>query len=245
MKKFITNESKGDYKKKPIVINNPKLEIMQRTVIVYRGFYRKKHDDGKEFVFGLKNITNHVKNLLSCFKYCEFYIHTYSCGKYLDDQLLSYFSYYGLNVINVIFEKTVNEKISYSIIKSLELINENKYKASDVIINMRFDLEFIEPISKLLIEYNKINFAFKDLCFERNKKISDIMYILPYRYLKTLIYGLQNPSNVLPHAPGHYIYIPITEIIGTLNVNFLIDGCFSSNTDLQSGQNGYIYIKRK
>ena len=244
MKKFITNELKGDYKKKPIVINNPKLEIMQRTIIVYRGFYRRNDDDGV-FAFGFNNLSNHIKNLLNCFKYCEFYIHTYSCGKYLDDQLLSYFSYHGLNVVNVIFEKTVNEKISYSIIKSLQLINENKYKSSDIIINMRFDLEFIEPISKLTIEYNKINFAFKDLSFEKNKKVSDLFYILPYRYLKTLIYGLQNPSSVFKHAPGHYIYIPISGIIGTININFLIDGCFSSNTDIPSGQNGYINIKRK
>ena len=166
----------------------------------------------------------------------DIYIHTYSVNEYEDKKLLSIFSNYNLKKYN--FEKKISEKISYSIINSLELVD----KDYDLIINTRFDVYFIKYLNDWSINYNNINLAFKDIkgCWVKQKKVSDLIYIFPKKYTNILISALKKSQDFRPHGPGHFIYKHLN--INENEINFMIDGFFSSNTDIEP--NNYIYIKR-
>jgi len=166
----------------------------------------------------------------------DIYIHTYCVNDYEDKKLLSIFSNYNLK--KYIFEKEISKKISYSIINSLELVD----KDYDLIINTRFDIYFIKYLNDWSINYNKINLAFKDVkdSWVKQKKVSDLIYIFPKKYNNILISALKKSQNFVQHGPGHFIYEHLN--INENEINFMIDGFFSSNTDKKP--NNYIYIKR-
>jgi len=218
---------------------------MKRVALVYRGFYkrnglennmmkvRKKNNFNSEI---FKNHLDSINSLGITPLNIDIYIHTYSVNDYEDKKLLSIFSNYNLKKYN--FEKEISKKISYSIIKSLELVDEDY----DLIINTRFDVSFIKYLNNWSINYNNINLAFKDLeeMWIKQKKVSDLIYIFPKKYNNILISALKKSENYYPHGPGHFIYKDLN--INENEINFMIDGFFSSNTDVQS--NNYIYIKR-
>ena len=205
------------------------------VALVYRGFY--KRDKGKTNNFNLEILKNHLASINSLgVKNIDIYIHTYSVNDYEDKKLLSLF--FNYNLIKYIFEKEIREKISYSIINSLELVDKNY----DLIINTRFDVYFIKYLGNWHINYKKLNLAFKDLrnAWIIHKKVSDLIYIFPPKYKNILITALKNSQNFRSHGPGHFIYKHLN--INENEINFMIDGFFSSNTDIDP--NNYIYIKR-
>ena len=71
-----------------------------------------------------------------------------------------------------------------------------------------------------------------------------MIYIFPKKYTNILISALKKSQNVISHGPGtgtgHHIYKHLN--INENEINFMIDGFFSSNTDKEP--NNYIYIKR-
>ena len=211
--------------------------------LVYRGFYKRNENKGrsagKKNYFNSEIFKNHLDSINSLGitpLNIDIYIHTYSINDYEDKKLLSIFSNYNLKKYN--FEKKISKKISYSIIKSLELVD----KDYDLIINTRFDVYFSKYLNDWSINYNNINLAFKDIerSWVKEKKVSDLIYIFPKKYTNILISALKNSQNFVPHGPGHFIYKHLN--INENEINFMIDGFFSSNTDNQS--NKYIYIKR-
>ena len=206
--------------------------------LVYRGFYKRKNkSNGKKNNFTTDIFKNHLDSINTLgIKNIDIYIHTYSINSNEDKELISIFENYNLK--NIFFEKKVSRKISYSIINSLELV-DNKY---DLIINMRFDIYFTKYLNEWSIEYNKLNLCFKDVkqSWDLEKKVSDLIYILPTKYNNILISALKDSQNYRDHGPGHWIYQHLN--ISENEINFMIDGFFSSNTDIQS--NNYFYIKR-
>ena len=202
----------------------------------YRGFYKRDHPQKNNFTLDiLKNHLNSINSLH--IKNIDIYIHTYSVNDYEDNKFLSIFKNYNLK--NYIFEKKIHEKISYSIINSLKLIN-NKY---DLIINTRFDIYFIKNLNEWLIKNDKLNLCFKNLyhrSWNVNKRVCDSIYILPTKYKKKLILALQNSQNCRSNGSGHFIYRYLNK--NHNDINFMIDGYFSSNTDISS--NNYFYLKR-
>lgn len=202
----------------------------------YRGFYKRQHPQKNNFTLDI--FKNHLNSLNSLdIKNIDIYIHTYSINDYEDKKLLSIFKNYNLK--NYIFEKKIHDKISYSIINSLKLIN-NGY---DLIINIRFDIYFIKNLNKWLIKNDKLNLCFKNLygrTWNKSKKVCDSIYILPTKYKKILISALKKSQNCRQNGPGHYIYKYLN--INESDINFMIDGFFSSNTDICV--NNHFYLKR-
>jgi hypothetical protein len=203
--------------------------------LAYRGFY--KRNNKKTNNFNLEIFKNHLDSINTLnIQNIDIYIHTYSINECEDKKLLSIFENYNLK--KYIFEEKIRKKISYSIINSLELVDKNY----DLIINTRFDVYFIKYLSDWSINYNKLNLAFKDIkkSWVRKKKVSDLIYIFPKKYNNILISALKKSTNVVNSSPGHFIYKKLN--IDENEINFMIDGFFSSNTDSQP--NNYIYIKR-
>ena len=204
--------------------------------LVYRGFY-KRNGIHKTNNFNADIFKNHLDSIHSLgVKNIDIYIHTYSVNEYEDKKLLSIFENYNLK--RYVFEKNIKPKISYSIIKSLELV----YRTYDLIINTRFDVYFIRPLNKFNINNEKLNLLFKDSKYTwiLDKKVSDLIYIFPPKYKHILIAALKKSSRDERNGNGHFIYKDLN--VNENEINFMIDGFFSSNTDNQS--NKYVYIKR-
>jgi len=97
-------------------------------------------------------------------------------------------------------------------------------------------------LNEFNINNKKINLLFKEQkkFWNKDKRVSDLIYILPSEYKNVLISALKKSQHLNKTAAGHYIYNYLD--VNTNNINFMIDGFFDSNTDKQS--NNYIYIKR-
>ena len=76
--------------------------------------------------------------------------------------------------------------------------------------------------------------------WNKDKRVSDLIYILPSEYKNVLISALKKSQHLNKYGAGHKIYNYLK--IDTNNINFMIDGFFNSNTDIEP--NNYIYIKR-
>ena len=153
------------------------------------------------------------------------------------------------NLVN--FSLTKGEKFerAYSVIESLKIV-ENKYK---FVINTRFDLCFFKQLKYFNIADEKFNICFKDHeeYWISEKKTSDLLWIIPYRYIHNLINAANETSKYDPmslHLIVNHLNLDESEL------NFMIDGNFTSNTDVEDNffdinkdghQNNFIYINRK
>ena len=141
------------------------------------------------------------------------------------------------------FENEKNPKISHSIIESLKLVDATKY---DLIINTRFDLMFIKPFSYVNININKLNIPFRDneKCWNCVRKVSDLIYLFPPKYMDRLIDSLFYSTKQIIHGnkngSGHMMYRSFHNSFN--DITFMIDGFFSSNTDIR--ENNFIVIRR-
>ena len=62
----------------------------------------------------------------------------------------------------------------------------SKSKAIDYVLLLRFDVRYKQSFEKLNIEMEKVNIAFRDQkqYWELRRKVSDLFFLVPYRYLK-------------------------------------------------------------
>ena len=111
----------------------------------------------------------------------------------------------------------------------------------DIVINLRFDLLFLQTWSNFKIEIEKFNFAFKELNWDEIQGVSDLLSMFPPRFIDAFTISQQMTEGVYRGA-GLYIYNEMKNRIGTDNLNFMIDGVWSSNTD--KSKNGFIDINR-
>ena len=218
------------------------------VALIYRGFY--KRDSYKISIYNkrikktnsfteeiLKNNLDSIKTL--DIKNIDIYFHTYSVNDEDDERMLSIFKKY--NTKKHIFEKDIKNDRTYSIRESLKLVdNDDDY---DIIINTRFDMYFIKPLSEFSIKENKLNICFKDVkeSWLTKKKVSDLIYIFPPKYKDILIYALDKSKELSHVGSGHNIF-KFLKINKDKELNFMIQGYHSSNTDYES--NDYFYLKR-
>ena len=111
-----------------------------------------------------------------------------------------------------------------------------------MIINTRFDIYFIRPLNELNINNKKLNLLFKEQYkfWNKDRRVSDLIYILPSEYKNILISALKNSQHLNKNGAGHYIYNYLD--VNSNNINFMIYGFFNSNTYAQ--ENNFICLKR-
>ncbi len=198
------------------------------VAVQYRGFYKRDGKKGNLFNKGI--IENHVKSIMSLsnIKEIHFFFHSYSVGNQTENELKQIFNGFELKRFKI--EHTLHPKITHSIIESLKIVPDNY----DLYINTRFDIIFLKPLCSFYLDMKKLNICFKDneIYWNKQQKVSDLLYILPRQYIGVLIRALEDSKNVRPHGPGHFIY-PYIENAQDI-VHFMIDGFFSSNTDIES-----------
>lgn len=213
--------------------------------LVYRGFYKRNNNKwsngGNCFnKYILNNNLSAIKSL-NC-KSIHIYFDTYEVDKENDLEMLNLFK--DTELIKFRFNKFTDQKITDSILSSIKMI-DNKY---DLIINTRFDILFTESLSKFNIDVNKLNFFCKDEedFWKRGKKTSDLLFIFPQKYSNIFIKLIKDQKFSFNSSRAHLLLyqnmIENNKYLSENDINFMIEGYFSSNTDIQ--RNKYLFIKR-
>ena len=207
-----------------------------KIALCYRGHYLREDgsNNNKNSNFFLCH-RNHEKYLYRYLENFDLFFHTYSVNDELDSKLVDI-----VNPTKFMFEQETSEtfKRSYTMIKANLLQDLSNY---DIVINLRFDLLFLQTWSNFKIEIEKFNFAFKELNWDEIQEVSDLLYVFPPRFIDAFTISQQMTEGVYRGA-GLYIYNEMKNRIGTDNLNFMIDGVWSSNTD--KSKNGFIDINR-
>jgi hypothetical protein len=96
----------------------------------------------------------------------------------------------------------------------------------DFIVSTRFDIHFNQSISSLNIDFNKINFLFREGTteWENEKLVCDNLFCLPFKYREYLIQSLLE-SNQDGHTftHSHRAYSYLLPKIGEENMHFISD----------------------
>ena len=227
-----------------------KINNEEKVALVYRGHYKRNSSawSKKGNGYDIDILQNHLDSIRSRgIKHIDIYFHSYSINDEEDYKLLKLLSDY--NLVN--FSLTKDEKFerAYSVINSLKIV-EDKYK---FVMNTRFDLYFMKQLKYFNIVDEKFNICFKDHeeYWISEKKTSDLLWIIPYRYIHNLINAANETSKYDPmslHLIVNHLNLDESEL------NFMIDGYFTSNTDVEDNffdinkdslQNNFIYLKRK
>ena len=214
------------------------------VALVYRGFYKRKcnrwDNGGNNFSKYILDNNLDAINSLNC-KSVHIYFDTYAVNKDSDTKMLNLFR--NKNLIKFKFNKFTDHKITDSMLNSVKLI-DNTY---DLIINTRFDIIFLKPLSEFNISSTKFNFFCKDVedFWERGKKTSDLLFIFSSKYSNTFIKLIEEQEFAFPSSRAHlllYQNMIGNKYLNENDINFMIKGFFSSNTDIQ--RNKYLFIKR-
>ena len=169
------------------------------VALIYRGFY--KRDSYKISIYNkrikktnsfteeiLKNNIDSIKTL--DIKNIDIYFHTYSVNDDEDKKMLSIFEKY--NIKKYIFEKDIKNDRTYSIRESLKLVdNDDDY---DIIINTRFDMYFIKPLSEFGLKkiYNPIKHYVSTGKFLTKGYLVNFFYMLNSALSKRCDFGPQS-----------------------------------------------------
>ena len=74
-----------------------------------------------------------------------------------------------------------------------------------MIINTRFDIYFKRPLNELNINNKKLNLLFKEQYkfWNKDRRVSDLIYILPSEYKNILTSALKNSQHLNKNGAGH------------------------------------------
>ena len=219
-----------------------KINNEEKVALVYRGHYNRNSSAWCQKGNGYDSniLQNHLDSIRSLgIKHIDIYFHSFSTNNEEDYKLLKLLSNY--NLVNFSLTKCEKYERQYSVIESLKMV-ENKYK---FVINTRFDLYFIKQLKDFNIADEKFNICFKD--YKENwiecKKISDLLWIIPCKYITNLIKGSEATREFDPMS----LHLIVDHLgLDESELNFMIDGYFTSTTSNENeNQNGFINLKRK
>jgi hypothetical protein len=102
----------------------------------------------------------------------------------------------------------------------------------DFIIVTRFDISFNDFVSSWNIDYDKINFVFKDCedIWNNNRSVGDCLHAFSKKYLESFISSVREE-----HSCGgqflHGMYNRMSSMIGSDNIHFIHEGYHASDTN--------------
>jgi hypothetical protein len=112
----------------------------------------------------------------------------------------------------------------------------------DIVVLTRFDVCFRRPITRLSIDWAKINIAFKDgpAYFSKEHKVSDLFHIFPRNLLREVRAALDASTR----GSGHYIYNHLVRELGQSKVHFIEPRGRSSNLAMNDSNPTFLFIDR-
>jgi hypothetical protein len=168
----------------------------------------------------LDNIKN---NVINCWDYePKIYLTTYQHESTFD--LLK--DYTPTKYLFLPFQNS-DQRLTYKN-SLIELLNED----IDLIISIRFDIQFTNALSSYKIDFDKFNFLFKESggWWQAHKFTCDNLFIFPKKYLRATIDSIQEfyDHPVRNHSDLHPLYSHIVPKINEENINFIFDETYSS-----------------
>ena len=126
----------------------------------------------------------------------------------------------------------------------LRLLERSRVQA-DVVILTRFDLIFRLPLLSLSIDWERINVPWRDVYTQwiANKITSDLLHVLPMRYVQPYADALEWSGNNAPRhmttfkavGSAHFIHAPLARDprVGAGQIHFIEEGFYHSRQDIR------------
>jgi len=135
---------------------------------------------------------------------------------YMNDEIESLLNFYEPYKYQIIENKG---QIS-TFVKSFDIIDSDE----DFIITTRFDINFVDKISNFKINYNKINFLFKEGTDIElgNPFVTDNIFLFPSKYKEIFLSSILESTNE-NSSHMHDIYIKLMTKINENNFHFIIE----------------------
>lgn len=178
------------------------------------------HGHGRNWNFCKNSIK---ENVIDCWAHLyNLYVTTYNHSEIYD--LLEFYNPYKYQILE--FNEKSNQIETFE--KSLQIIDND----FDLIIITRFDIDFSTKISKFNINYEKINFLFKegtDIYLE-NPFVCDNIFFIPKKFwgaFKKCIYEIEDKNST--HL--HFLYIELLKNMPLENFNFIFQNVKSYSHD--------------
>ena len=121
---------------------------------------------------------------------------------------------------------------------------ENHDPVPTHIVLTRFDVRYRLPIHEMDIKWDKLNLAFPDgpVYWEKERKVSDLFHVFPYRYLVPLRRAME--ATARRTGAAHWIYKPLAISIGPSSMNFVDKEGHRSNMGEHDEGLSFVYIDR-
>ena len=102
----------------------------------------------------------------------------------------------------------------------------------DFIIVTRFDISFNNPLSRWNINYNKMNFLFRDCeeIWNSSRSVGDCLHAFPVKYAESFCSAIREEHNCGAQFL-HGMYNRMSSIIGSDNIHFIHEGYHASDTN--------------
>lgn len=220
----------------------------KKIAIIYRGMYLRNKPHNKQANF-FNLIENHKKMLLQYFDEYDLFYSTSPISKFYDDKFIKLLNWESCSKF-----RTDNRSCHDSIQNSLKLCDLSKY---DIIINLRFDLQFNKPIQEFNIDFDKINFLWKEPSIYNRKnaiRVSDLILIFPYSFFHKItnidltkyhngkMMMLEGKKLVDADVAHHYINLAE---LNESQINYMVNGeHYSGGHKSDPEGKSYIEIKR-
>lgn len=151
--------------------------------------------------------------------------------------LTTYFSDEVQNIINFYNPKKVtllNFVGSQQRVTYINSMNALLCEDLDFIVSTRFDISFNHPVNLFNMDFNKFNFLArldKLRYWEETKFVDDNLFAFNKTYLTYFIDALKKICAVYhPEVSLHPLYLPMVELVGEQNINFMVDDKSTATT---------------
>jgi len=217
---------------------------VKNIAIAYHGQYIRKEELFHAHATGCSIYFNDAENIR---KYLELplmrhnrtvtsFFHTVNHCSQSDRKLVD-----DIKPASFMFSSSKLPRIVDSYISVLDLVSKWRTPV-DIVILTRFDVSFRWPITRLWIDWSKINIAFKDgpTYFSKEHKVSDLFHIFPRNLLREVRAALDASAR----GSGHYIYNYLVKELGQSKIHFIEPRGRSSNVGINDSNPTFLYIDR-
>jgi hypothetical protein len=178
--------------------------------------YINTFENNKQFLYN---------DLMSNGHSIDFYSATYYSDKLLD--LIKDYQFKGLSLQHMDNNLSGDLHISFRkrnriFKKTLKTIIDSDIKDYDLVIATRYDINFMQSIMNLNINYAKINFLHKSKWDQDHNLCDDNFYLMPYSKLQ-YFYDCIEKIDELNASHEYHHHIPSEE------TNFMVDGAYYSH----------------
>lgn len=144
----------------------------------------------------------------------EVYFTTYTLPDSDVDRILDFFKPRKHKFLNYEFNVTT-QRATYA--ESLRLLLDSDV---DFIVSTRFDIEFVDEVSTFNIDFEKVNFLFREAA-SGHEYVNDVIFMFPKKYLISFIVAIEHLQSADGETHMHDVYRHLRELVGEENMHVM------------------------